>query len=646
MAISKKAAFAPIWSGMAALLFIMGFVPSNAPVSVDAASTQTQADAFTYAPQHQLTVTTTGTGSGSVNANPAPAEGEGEGQAVLVVNSVTPDWAWLFGGVKAVIAGQGFHLNASVAIGGQPVQPVSVTPTSMGIIVPPLEDTGNGDEANFSKIVEVTNPPGGKADVDTTTFTYKRYETTEGVTTTAFYVEDENPINLALDDNLGAARLTLPPPPSKTVPALAFGLASATKSPSKILANLIDAGPDSSVINGVWDFAVHLYDTEVSSGAGAQPAGTPVYNEIEWTYARPPEGTTAATLEFPVNDTNPALTATEVKTGLSVWALATHYDYVADKTTVNTGSTGATSAVAYESTLVGNEVMPAVTDTTPDDAAIDQVTARLYDLSAFSLRLNADNPDWLATLKDGSAYVVSGSTSGTTQGGTPLTITSAAGGLAWVEVGFGKYEALSKAPQPLSDFTQATITNAGQDEFNVQLQTPKYSKAESVDIAIYLRSDLANPIVVLKDKFTYKASNTIDLTSLWFVLLGLLAALIGLAAGGHSGGGGGGVCFIATAAYGTPLAADIDALRALRDACLLNNAAGTAFVDAYYHASPMIADVIAKSPVLAGIVRVLLVPVVLAARMILAMPAVSVFLAAATVALCMMRSRFRRRKSE
>jgi hypothetical protein len=45
-------------------------------------------------------------------------------------------------------------------------------------------------------------------------------------------------------------------------------------------------------------------------------------------------------------------------------------------------------------------------------------------------------------------------------------------------------------------------------------------------------------------------------------------------------------CFIATAAYGTPLHEDIDVLRDFRDEYLMPNLAGRAFVNIYYSSSP------------------------------------------------------------
>ncbi len=79
-------------------------------------------------------------------------------------------------------------------------------------------------------------------------------------------------------------------------------------------------------------------------------------------------------------------------------------------------------------------------------------------------------------------------------------------------------------------------------------------------------------------------------------------------------GGGGGGCFIATAAYGTDMAEDVQALREFRDKHLLTNAPGRAFVSAYYQYSPPVAEYIAGSGPLKAMVRAGLAPVVFAIR--------------------------------
>ena len=66
----------------------------------------------------------------------------------------------------------------------------------------------------------------------------------------------------------------------------------------------------------------------------------------------------------------------------------------------------------------------------------------------------------------------------------------------------------------------------------------------------------------------------------------------------------GGVCFIATAAYGTPAAEQIDVLREFRDVVLLPNRLGSEFVSLYYKTSPPVAEFISRHEVLKAAVRV------------------------------------------
>ena len=62
-------------------------------------------------------------------------------------------------------------------------------------------------------------------------------------------------------------------------------------------------------------------------------------------------------------------------------------------------------------------------------------------------------------------------------------------------------------------------------------------------------------------------------------------------------------CFIATAAYGTPLHEDIDVLRDFRDEYLMTNSLGRGFVKLYYETSPPIAEVISEHDGLRAMVR-------------------------------------------
>lgn len=96
------------------------------------------------------------------------------------------------------------------------------------------------------------------------------------------------------------------------------------------------------------------------------------------------------------------------------------------------------------------------------------------------------------------------------------------------------------------------------------------------------------------------------------------------AAPAGDGGGGGGGCFIATAAFGSPMAPQVQMLREVRDRYLLTNGPGRAAVRAYYAVSPPIADVIGRSEPLRAAVRFGLLPLLGLASLVLWSPALGV----------------------
>lgn len=69
-------------------------------------------------------------------------------------------------------------------------------------------------------------------------------------------------------------------------------------------------------------------------------------------------------------------------------------------------------------------------------------------------------------------------------------------------------------------------------------------------------------------------------------------------------------CFIATAAFGTPVAYEVNELRYFRDTWLVEKKLGQLFIKSYYKLSPNFADFISNKPILKKIIRLALKPII------------------------------------
>jgi len=115
--------------------------------------------------------------------------------------------------------------------------------------------------------------------------------------------------------------------------------------------------------------------------------------------------------------------------------------------------------------------------------------------------------------------------------------------------------------------------------------------------------------------------------------------------GKGEGGGGGGGCFIATAAFGSPLQPQVLILKRFRDEVLMRSKGGRLLASAYYRVSPSIARAVADNGFLRFAVQAALLPLV-ASAWILLHPSVLFCIAGCAVvsAPVILLHRYRRRR--
>lgn len=112
------------------------------------------------------------------------------------------------------------------------------------------------------------------------------------------------------------------------------------------------------------------------------------------------------------------------------------------------------------------------------------------------------------------------------------------------------------------------------------------------------------------------------LADTWYATIASMISSTGAvgSGGGGDGGGGGGGCFIATAAFGSPLEKHVMLLTELRDKWLVTNSPGRQFVNAYYRFSPPVADFISQHEDVKLAVRVCLYPLIALSYALLKIP--------------------------
>ncbi|HUW44693.1 MAG TPA: CFI-box-CTERM domain-containing protein [Dehalococcoidia bacterium] len=153
-------------------------------------------------------------------------------------------------------------------------------------------------------------------------------------------------------------------------------------------------------------------------------------------------------------------------------------------------------------------------------------------------------------------------------------------------------------PEPImviltvSSTTGGSVTTPGEGTFSCPLGSEVNLVAEAV--SGYRFTNWSGDVGTIAD--VNDATTTITMDSSYSIIANF--------------SGAGSRCFIATAAYGTPMAGEIQILREFRDEYLLTNPAGQALVGLYYRVSPPMAEFITEHPSLKPIMRAGLLPAV------------------------------------
>ncbi|HNY51734.1 MAG TPA: hypothetical protein PLV50_14960 [Smithella sp.] len=114
-------------------------------------------------------------------------------------------------------------------------------------------------------------------------------------------------------------------------------------------------------------------------------------------------------------------------------------------------------------------------------------------------------------------------------------------------------------------------------------------------------------VLNMDSRFDFKGSVTVDTGS---IIDDYFYANEGVSEESHTKKSGNDYCFIATAAFGSPLAKQVQILRNFRDRYLLTNAAGQKFVAWYYQNGPVAAAWIKDKPLAKAAVQVALYPLI------------------------------------
>ncbi len=153
----------------------------------------------------------------------------------------------------------------------------------------------------------------------------------------------------------------------------------------------------------------------------------------------------------------------------------------------------------------------------------------------------------------------------------------------------------------------------GEDGFEIECKEEPAGAFQQIATVGPNTSSYSDTGLTNKTTYTYRVrafrgGNTSDFSS---TVTATAQAVADNDSGGGGGGGGGGGCFIATAAFDSPLHRHVQLLKKFRARYLYTNAVGNLIAQGYNRYSPPIADYVRESHWLKSIVRLMLYPLIL-----------------------------------
>ncbi len=455
----------------------------------------------------------------------------------LTTTSIEPAEAWVFGGVVARVRGEAITSETHVRFGANDVPVFDVAPSGQYafVEVPPLPNPG---ETNSIK-VDLALVNGDMIAPYEPGFRYNQRTVSGDLYTAAFTAERGGSETSVLVGSVGGKNAFVTIPPLGEAPV--HGIVRAA--PSGIIAasrgNALEVMPGNAA-GGLYDVGVHLFIPDTGTTRIRQ-YGVMLYHDathellaFDRPYdvrdARPLTAAQAITINMATApDAGP--TYNLVRSGISLWGVASNYDYLYN------AETTAQPAPLYQSALQNDEVVP-VNDATV--AATEKVraltNARAYGASAnvpansFTWRHNAVLPPSAQRAIQLTAIdnmPVKGVGTGPVEGGTAVTITSPYGGLAWIDsIELVGVRAAVGGKVAARDF----ISEQGEDEFLLEFQTPRSSRPGMTSIVIRTTANPDAPIV-LRNVFEYTRP-PIRWWLVLLILLGLMFSVIGMATSG------------------------------------------------------------------------------------------------------------------